>query len=117
MEVAGGLVGQDQARAGDQRTRDRDQLLLSAGQLGRVKVFLCDDMEAIERVADDRLALGPRNVAVGEGDLEVLVDGQVVQKVVALEYETYVLLLELKPLLLVQPMDVRLAESELTVPC
>jgi hypothetical protein len=49
---------------------------------------------------------GLRDVAVGEGDLEVLVDRQVVQEVVALEDEADVLLLEVEPLLLVQPVDV-----------
>ena len=36
VEVAGRLVGDDQRRIGDQRARDRDALLLAAGQLVRV---------------------------------------------------------------------------------
>ncbi len=34
VERAGGLVGQDQSRIGDQRSRDRHALLLATGQLG-----------------------------------------------------------------------------------
>ena len=77
---------------------------------------MADDVEAVERVADDRLALGPRDVAVGERDLEVLVDRQVVQQVVALEHEADVLLLQLEALLLVQAMDLGFAETEFPGP-
>ena len=35
VEVAGGLVGQDQGWAVDERPRDRDALLLAAGELAR----------------------------------------------------------------------------------
>ena len=33
VEVAGRLVGEDQRRVGDERARDRDPLLLTAGEL------------------------------------------------------------------------------------
>ena len=33
VEVAGGLVGEDHARADDERPRDRDALLLAAGEV------------------------------------------------------------------------------------
>ena len=39
VERAGGLVGQDDPRIVDERARDRDALLLSAGELARL-VFL-----------------------------------------------------------------------------
>jgi hypothetical protein len=35
VERAGGLVGEDQARPGDQRAGDRDALALPAGELAR----------------------------------------------------------------------------------
>ena len=35
VEVAGRLVGEDHRRVGDERARDRDALLLAAGELGR----------------------------------------------------------------------------------
>ena len=59
VQVAGRLVGEDQLRAGDDGPRHRHQLLLAARELVRVEVLLPDDLEAVERVADDRVAARP----------------------------------------------------------
>ena len=59
-----------------------------------------DDAEAVEDVGDDALALGLLHVAVGERQLDVLVDGQVVEQVVALEHEADVALLQRRAILL-----------------
>ena len=52
VEVAGRLVGEQHRRPGDQRTRDRDALLLAAGQLGRLvaaPVGQADPLDAARR--------------------------------------------------------------------
>jgi hypothetical protein len=52
IEISGGLVRQDEIRSGSQRARDRNTLLLSAGELGglvmgtvghtdQLEIFLC----------------------------------------------------------------------------
>src|SRR6266581_8670248 len=51
MEVAGRLVSKNELRVQDHGTRHSDTLLLSAGKLAREKVFLADDLEAVERIA------------------------------------------------------------------
>ena len=54
IEVAGGLVGQDDGRIVDERPRDRDALLLAARQLHRKRVHAvlqADPLEHLERPA------------------------------------------------------------------
>src|SRR5687767_13144892 len=63
VEVPRRLVSKDQPRARDDRARDADQLLLPSRQLGRVQVLLGDDAEAVEGIRDERLPLGPADVA------------------------------------------------------
>ena len=57
VEVAGRLVGEEEFRARDERAGDADELLLAAGELAREEVLLADDLEAVERVRDERRAL------------------------------------------------------------
>ena len=99
VQVAGRLVGEDHLRVRDHRARDADQLLLAARELVRIEILLADDLEAVEDVADHALALLPADVAVRERNLEVLVDRQVVEQVIALEDEADVLLVQLRALL------------------
>jgi hypothetical protein len=61
IEVAGGLVGEDQLGFQQQRTGDRDALLLAAGQLsGRVRcpIAEADDIQQLGRATARRVA-GP----------------------------------------------------------
>lgn len=51
IEVAGGLVGENERRAGDQRAGDGDALLLAAGELPRHVIFTGLEMEMIEDIA------------------------------------------------------------------
>ena len=48
VEVAGRLIGEDQRGFGDERSGDRDALLLSAGQLGRLVVQAIAHPEPLE---------------------------------------------------------------------
>ena len=100
VEVAGRLVGEDERGLRDERARDADQLLLAARELRRVQILLADDLEPVEDVAHHAVALLPLHVAVGERHVEVLVDREVVEQVIALEHEADVRLLQLGAFLL-----------------
>src|SRR3954466_2992446 len=76
MQIAGRLVREDELRIRNDGERDADELLLPARKLARIKVLLPDDVEAVERVRDDRHALAFADVAIGKRDVEVLVDGE-----------------------------------------
>ena len=56
MQTAGGFICQDQLWFGDDRSRDCHQLLLSAGELVRVEVFLGHDVKSVQNIRDDALA-------------------------------------------------------------
>ena len=54
VEVAGRLVGDDQRRVGDDRPRDADALLLSAGELPRIVVGPVGQADGLKRDLDRR---------------------------------------------------------------
>ena len=105
MEIAGGLVGEDEFGMLDYGASYTDELLLAAGELIGVEVFFGDDVEAIEGVADEAGAFFLRDVFVGERDFEIFVDGEVVDEVVGLEDETDVVFVEFVALLVVEFVD------------
>ena len=53
VEVAGRLVADDQLRVGGERARDRDALLLAAGELRRQVVGLVAEADQVEVAAGD----------------------------------------------------------------
>src|SRR5439155_3696952 len=94
VEIPGRLVGEDERRLVDHRACHGDELLLPARELPREEVFLRDDPEAVERVGHERLALALLDVAIGQRDIQVLGDGEIVEQVVLLKHEADVLLVE-----------------------
>src|SRR5580704_6159965 len=74
VQVAGRFVGQNDLGIGHDGAGDGNQLLLSAGKLVGIQILLADDLETVEHVANDTVALGFLDVAVGKRDVEVLVD-------------------------------------------
>ena len=52
MEIARRLVGEEKLGSLNYRPRHADQLLLSTGELIRKQIFLADNVEAIQSVAD-----------------------------------------------------------------
>jgi hypothetical protein len=58
VQVAGGFVRQQQARAAGQRAGDRRALLLAAGEFGRVVLHARAQADHAQRVLDAQLALG-----------------------------------------------------------
>src|ERR1700759_5220038 len=51
VEIAGGFVGKEQARAVDDRSGDGDALLLATGQLGRAGAGLFGEADPAEHFA------------------------------------------------------------------
>src|ERR1051326_7146653 len=94
MQIARRFVRQDKRRVCDHRARVPHGLLLAAGELARIQVLFSDDVKLIERVADDRVAPGFVYVPIGERDVEVLVNGQIVEEMISLENEADLLVPE-----------------------
>src|SRR5271165_3232541 len=88
VQIAGGFVGEDELGILDYGTGDADELLLSAGKLIGEEIFLSDNVEAVENIADQADAFFVRKIAVGEWNFEVFKDGEAVDEVVALEHES-----------------------------
>jgi hypothetical protein len=101
VEIAGGLIGQNEFGILDDRAGDTDQLLLAAGKLAGEKIFFGNDVEAVESVADKAGAFFLGDIFVGERDFEVFVDGEIVDEMVGLEDETDVVFVEFVALLVV----------------
>ena len=58
VEIAGGLVGQDQLRGGDEGAGDGDALLLAAGELLRPVARAMPHADPLQRLGDAPLPLG-----------------------------------------------------------
>src|ERR1700693_3517639 len=69
------------------------------------KSFFATILEPFQRVGDDRGAFGLADLSVGERDLEVLVNRQVVEQMILLEDETDIFVAERRTLLGFQMMD------------
>src|SRR6266478_2155373 len=104
MEIPRRLIREDQFRTENHRARHADKLLLAAGELVREKVFLANDVEAIERVANQAYAFFVRHVFVGERDFQVLEYRQIVDQVIALKHEPDVRFMQLVAFLDVELM-------------
>src|SRR5450755_1707644 len=88
MKISSGLIGEKQLRMQDHRAGHANELLLASGKLIGKQIFLADDVEAVERIADQADALFVGNVLVGERHLEIFKHGQVVDQVIALEHKS-----------------------------
>ena len=60
IEVAGRLVGEQDRRTAGDRARDRDELLLAAGEVARMMFRARGEADAIERRVDARLVVPRR---------------------------------------------------------
>ena len=87
VEVARGLVGQEELGAPDDRPGDRDPLLLPAGELRGEVVHARGETYALEGGEGQPPALGAGEAAVDERQLHVVEDAQVVNEVKGLEDE------------------------------
>src|ERR1700738_4766420 len=111
MKISGRLVRQDQLRAGNDRARDTNELLLTSGKLARIKILFCHHLKSIERVRHDRGPLGLTNFSIRQRDFEIFVDGQVVEQMVLLKNKPDLLVAKRGPFLRFQMMNRRLVEE------
>src|SRR4029434_3491950 len=110
MEVAGRFVGQDEFWFGDDGACDADQWWLAAGELARVKVLFADDRKPINGIGDERGALRFAVASIGERDVEVLVNRQVIEQIVVLENKADLLVTQSGALLWLEAVDGRFIE-------
>ena len=105
VEVAGGLVAEDELRVGDHGTGDGDALLLTAGELLRIVARPVDHVHALQHLVDLRLALRLAEPDVAQRQLHVLEDVHVIDEVEALEHEADDPATELQTVALTQSGD------------
>src|SRR5712691_915562 len=87
VEVAGGLVGEDEAGVARQHSGDGHPLLLPARELRRQVARARAEADELEGARDPRPALGARQAAVAQGHVDVVEGIQIGDEVEALEDE------------------------------
>ena len=116
VEIARGLIGEQKRGFVNNGAGYADQLLLTARELRGEEVFLADDAEAIKGVSDQSLTLGAGDVFVGERQVDVLGDGEVVEQVIALKDHADVAAGEVGAALAGEGLDGGAVEGELAGP-
>ncbi len=96
--------------------RDAYELLLSAGELAGIQIFLRDDLESIEGVRHQALPLPARNVFIRKRQINVFLNRKVVEQVVALEDHSDILFREFAPLFALELVNGLLTEPVLAGP-
>src|SRR5437016_8811697 len=94
MEIPGRLVGQEQARASDNRTGHRDELLETAGEPAGKDFPASHHADAIQHVRHQGLAFRLSDVAIRKWNIEILGHGQIVEQMELLKDKTDVALVE-----------------------
>ena len=87
VQVAGGLVGEQDRRVPSQPAGHRHALLLTAGELRGVVLHAVRHADLLQRLLHALLALRGAHAAIGQRQLDVLVDRQVADQVEGLEDE------------------------------
>src|SRR5215469_2983605 len=87
IEVPGRLIAHQQLRIGHQRARDRDALLLAAGELFRLVLGAIGEPHDLERDGDVLAALRGRELGEQQRQLDVAFGGEHRHEVVELEDE------------------------------
>jgi hypothetical protein len=89
VEVAGGLVGQQQRRLVHERPGDGDTLALAAGEQGRQRLGLVGHAQLLQQRHGPAAGGGPapRSPAEETLQLDVVQDGEVLDQVEGLEHE------------------------------
>src|SRR5436190_2381433 len=87
IEVAGRLVGEDDHRIVDERARDRDPLLLAAGELHRIRVHPVLQPDPLQHLEGPALLLRRRHAEHARHERHVVEHGLVRQQLEVLEDE------------------------------
>src|SRR5207302_2668881 len=96
---------------GDNGAGYPDELLLTAGELPRIQIFFADDLKTVERVGHERSAFALTIMSIREWNIEVLVNGQIVQQMILLENESDLLVSQTGALFRFQMMHRGLIEK------
>src|SRR5690349_5940365 len=88
IELPGGLVEENHRWIGDDRARDADTLLLSAGELSRIVVQTIVEPDDAQREPNALVSLLLRQRREKQGQLDVLIGRQNRQQVELLKHET-----------------------------
>ena len=102
IQITGRLIGKDQLRVGDQRPGDRHTLLLTSGELLGKVLGAMPHVHTAQHLLHSLFALSRRDIQVGQRQLHVLIDVQLVDQVEALEDEANLSLADGIALLLAQ---------------
>jgi hypothetical protein len=87
IQVAGGLIRQQERRVAGDRPRDRDALLLATGQLRRHMFHARGETDELEGAGDTLAAVGGAQAAVTQRHLDVVAYVEIGNQVEALEDE------------------------------
>ena len=113
VEVAGGLVGEQERRLGHQGAGDGHALLLAAGELGRRVVLAAGEADRGQGLAGARGGAPRRAPAVDQRQLDVLERRGARQQVEPLEHEADVVAAQQRELVAVELAHVHAAEEVL----
>src|SRR6185437_3499056 len=86
VQIASGLVGQEERWRMHNRARNADELLLAARELVGEQVLLSDDLEAIENIGNHASTILRWKVLVRQWKVDVFGDGKVIEEVVTLKH-------------------------------
>ncbi len=113
VEVAGGLVGDEERRSVGKRACDGGALLLAAGERGGELVTLRGDADALEERGGTRVALGARHGADEvQRDADVLARGERGEELEELEDDADVGAAPAREGVLVEGVECRLADAD-----
>src|SRR6185369_6840423 len=117
MQVAGRFVCQNELRLCNQCACNGDKLLLPTRQLIGIEILLTDNLKSVQNVGDHGFPFASTDVAVGKRNIEVFVHSQVVQQMILLEDKSDMTLIEFRPSLWFQEVNVFAEETVFAAPC
>src|SRR6266566_6212491 len=111
VQIASWLIRQQQFGRGNDGAGYSDELLLAAGELPRIQIFFADNLKTIERVGHQSSPFALTIVPIREWNIEVLVDGKIVEQMILLENESDLLISQRGALFRFQMMQRGLIEK------
>jgi hypothetical protein len=111
VQITGGLVRQQESRGAGQGARNRDTLLLAAGELGRIMPRACRQADALQGFLDAALALARTEAPIAQRHLDVIVNIQVRNQIERLKYEADFLVAQLRALIVVETAHIGAVEQ------
>src|ERR1044071_912715 len=116
MEIARRFIRQDHLGTGNHGARDRNQLLLPARQLIRVEIFFTNNLKPIENITDNAFAMLFFYISIRERDIQVLINREVIEQLIALKDKADISLMEFRALFLAQLMHGLIEKIVLSAP-